>query len=149
MPVRSIVLRLGFVAAIVVGALIYQLYISKGASDLRVGDCFDLPSADVETVQDVKPHPCADAHYAEVVYVGDYSGDASTYPTRDTFQQFFVDACLPAYTTYTGTDIVTTTDMDMGFLYPTPEGWGQGDRKVTCYAYKADASTVTGTIRKK
>ncbi len=146
---RSLAIRLGILVAIGVVALIVRPYLTGNAGQLNVGECFDLPAGAAETVDDVQHHPCTDAHFAEVVFVGDYSPSGGTYPTEDAFQQFFVDQCVPAYNTYTGSDILTSSDMDMGFFYPTSDGWGKGDKKVTCYAYKTpEGTTMNASIKK-
>jgi hypothetical protein len=147
---RSLAIRLGIVVVIVVVGLVVRTYISRPASDLGVGDCYDQPQATAAPVDDITPHPCGDAHFAEVVFVGTYSG-GDTYPTEDAFQQYFVDQCVSAYNTYTGSDILTSMDMDMGYFYPTSDGWTKGDKKITCYAHKAEDAairTITGTLKK-
>jgi len=41
---RGLAIRIGIVAVILVGALILRPFISGGAGDLNVGDCFDPPA---------------------------------------------------------------------------------------------------------
>lgn len=146
---RGLAIRLAILVGIVAVVLVLRPYLSGNASQLNVGDCFDLPAGAEDTVDDVQHHPCTDSHFAEVVFVGDYSPSGGTYPDDDAFQQFFLDQCVPAYNAYTGGDILTSADMDMGFFYPTSDGWGKGDKKITCYAHQAaDNTMLTKSIKK-
>jgi hypothetical protein len=146
---RGILIRVGIIGAIVIGAFILRPFISGSAGDLKVGDCFDPPTTLGVTVKDVQHHPCTDAHGAEVVFVGNHPSSA-TYPTDDEFDQYFLDTCVPAYLAYTGIDLLTTTDETgtMDYFSPTSEGWGKGDRTVICYATRTDGTSTTGTVKK-
>jgi putative regulator of septum formation len=146
---RSIAVRLGIVVVLALIGFLGQQYFSNSANKLGVGDCFDLPATATDTVEDVQHHPCTDAHFAEVVYVGTYGGTETTYPSDDTFRQFFADHCIAAYQDYTGDDILASGEMDMGFFYPTSDGWSKGDKKITCYAYQVDEAKLTTSIKKK
>ena len=42
----------------------------------------------------------------------------------------------------------TTQDFDFSAFTPTSEGWGKGDRKVTCYAVKVDGTKLNTSIKK-
>ena len=55
---RGILIRVGIIAVIGLGALILRPFISGNAGDLNIGDCFELPSASAETIKDVQHHPC-------------------------------------------------------------------------------------------
>lgn len=141
---RSIALRIGFIAALAIGAV----GCGGDLNDLKVGDCFD-PPADVEgTVTDVVHHACTEAHGAEVVFVGDFSPAQDAYPITLRFQDFYSSTCTPAFNAYTGLDFDSDTTYNMAALKPTVEGWGTGDRKVICYALRADNATMSQSIRK-
>jgi hypothetical protein len=146
--VRSIGIRLGIIAVIIIIGVVVQTYISKNAGDLRVGDCFDVPTKAGETVDDVKPSPCTDPHGAEVVFVGNYTPDTKLYPSDGEFTTFFQSACTTAFNTYTGIDFATDTTYDMSAFTPTADGWSSGDRKVICYAVRLDATQLTTSIKK-
>jgi len=143
---RGLAIRIGIVAVILVGALILRPFISGGAGDLNVGDCFDPPAGTGE-VTDVQHHPCTDPHGGEVVFIGKMP-DASTVPDTATQEAWVSDNCFPAYQAYTGNDINTQLDWQMGYYSPTSQGWDKGDRKVICYATKLDGSQTTGTLKK-
>jgi hypothetical protein len=144
---RSLGIRLGIIAVIVIGFVILRPFISGSAGDLALGDCFDPPPDTTETVTDVQHHPCTDVHHGEVIYVGKVA-DQATYPTDAEFKQVVQDTCLPAYTAYAGADLFTTEDADVGYFVPTSDGWSKGDRALTCYATKLDNLPMQGSIKK-
>lgn len=146
---RSLGIRLGIVVVIAVGLFALRPFLSGNAGELAVGDCFDPPTTPNQEVKDVQHHPCADVHHGEVIFVGKIEG-FTTYPTDPEFSQFVQNTCLPAYTAYTGTDLLTTVDSgaDMGYFVPTTSGWTGGDRSVTCYATRRDDGPMQGSVKK-
>jgi hypothetical protein len=145
---RGLVIRLGVIGAIAAGVFVLRPYLSGNAGSLAVGDCFDEPDAAAETVKDVQHRPCTDLHDAEVFYVGNYEPSTGTYPTDSQFFDFIVDRCSGAFATYTGQDLSSTHDLDFRPFWPTSEGWGKGERKITCYAVKFDGTKLAASIKK-
>lgn len=145
---RSVLLRVGIIGAIGGAAFLGRDFLSGNAGNLAVGDCFDPPAGEVQEVEDVQHHPCDQAHGGEVIFVGNYEPDSSTYPTDDQFLDFVSDRCIAAFNDYTGLNYDTATDLDFSAFTPTSEGWGDGDRKVICYAVKVDESQFTQSIKK-
>ena len=137
--------RVGIIGAIVLGGWLFRDYLTGAATDLEVGDCFDAPSY-VGEVDEVPHHPCTDEHDAEVFLVADYPAQ-DTWPGEDAFHAFLEGSCVPAFNEYTGLDFYTS-EYDMGILYPTEEGWSEGDREVTCYAVRFDKAKMTSSIRR-
>lgn len=145
---RGIAIRVGIVALIVVGGLVFRQFLTGSAGDLKAGDCFDLPAAGTETVRDVQHQPCDQDHGAEVFFSGDYPGsDSDPLPTDDEMFAFLEDRCLPAYFAYTGTDLTTQETYDVGWFQPTDEGWKGGDQGVICYAYRLDETRFKGSLK--
>lgn len=142
---QGLVLRVGAIAVIVVGALVFRNYLSGSAGDLRVGDCFDQPTT-LETVDDVQHHPCTDPHTAEIFFVGDHPS-SDTYPTIDAFDSFVYDNCVPAFERYTGRDWETDIELDMAYFYPTSEGWPEGDHEISCYVIRIDSGTMNTSMK--
>lgn len=146
---QSILLRVGIIAAIVIGAIILRPFLSGNAGNLQVGDCFDEPAGVEDTVDDVQHRPCTDPHGAEVVFVGDYTPDSATYPTDEQFLAFFQTTCTAAFNTYTGLDFATDPTYDMSAYTPTTAGWSDdNDRKVICFAIRLDGAQMTSSIKK-
>ncbi len=141
-------LGLGIVAVILIGGFIFRDFLSGNAGELRVGQCFDLPASDQETVEDVQHHPCDQAHGGEVIYAGDLPGSSSdAYPSDDAVLSFLVQTCLPAYTSYTGTAIEAQDTFDIGWFQPTADGWKGGDKGIVCYAYRLDDAQFSGSLK--
>jgi hypothetical protein len=146
--VRGLIIRIGIIAVIAVGALIFRDRLSGNATDLKVGDCFDRPSSANQTVKDVQHHPCTEAHTAEVVFVGTNPSAKGTPPLSDSqWVDYLSSSCLPAYDAYTGTDLLKSDVMDLGAITPLDEDWNKGVRDVTCYAYRLDGATMTASIK--
>ena len=146
---RGWIIRLGIIGVIAIGALVFRDRISGGARELQVGDCFDRPTSANTTVRDVQHHPCNEAHTAEAFFVAkNPAAPGAPIPTDDQWYAYLGSACLPAYASYTGTDIGATEVMDVGAILPVDEDWKSGDRDVTCYAYRVDGGTMTTSIKK-
>jgi hypothetical protein len=143
---RRLVIGIGIIAVIVVATFVLRDKLSANAADLRVGDCFDPPAVVGTVVKDVQHRPCAEAHLAEVFYVGDYDQPSATYPTEDAFSEFVLDRCVDAFQAYTG-EAYGEGDLDIQPYWPTEEGWGRGDKEVTCFAIRVDGGTMTGSVR--
>ena len=140
---RLIILGVILVGAI--GAIVFRDRISGNASDLAVGDCFEIPSG--ETVKDVQHHPCAEPHDAEVLVVAKYEG-TDAYPTVSQFQTWVKQHCVDTnFTEYVGRSYESSTDLDVGWLSPTEEGWKGGDKEMTCYLTSVAGGMVTSSYR--
>ncbi len=110
---RGWILRIGIIAVIVVGALIFRDRISGSAADLKVGDCFDEPTG-TTLIKDVQHHPCTKAHTSEVIFVGIMPGSNDAYPAQAVFDDYTLSNCVPAYNAYTGSDFQADTEIDIG-----------------------------------
>lgn len=146
---RGLALRFGIIALIGVGAFVLRPFIMGDAGSLAVGDCFDEPATVEQTVKDVQHHPCSDPHGAEVVFVGDYTPASDTPPTETEVDAFVGNTCIPAFNAYTGLDFGTAADLDLGWYWPTAEGWQDGDHKVICYAIRVDQANFVQSIKKQ
>jgi hypothetical protein len=128
---------------------LFRDYLSSDVTELKVGDCFDLPAGITKTatVKDVQHHPCTDLHVAEMVFVGNVPDPGSAYPGDVGFQSFVKAQCVPAYNSYTGRDFDTDQTYDMSFLVPTTDGWAKGDHALQCFAVRSDGTSFKGTIK--
>jgi len=118
-----------------------------GAVDsLQVGDCFDVPAG--ETVEDVQHRPCTEPHDGEVFVVRDYAG-SDGYPTIAQFDAWAEQECIGTdFLAYVGQQYETRQDVGVGYLYPLEEGWGRGDREMTCYLSPTNGGKVSASYRK-
>lgn len=118
---------------------------NKSADDLKVGDCFNVPTA--TEVQTIESHPCTESHTGEVFHVATYSDDGTTYPISLSFDRFADTSCTPVFAAYVGADFDARPDLSIGYFFPTRDGWGQGDRVITCYVGMADESAMTTSLK--
>lgn len=144
---RGWIFRIGIIAAVAFGALIFRDRLSSNAGELALGDCFDDPPGAV-VITDVQHHPCTEAHTAEVIYVGTMTGDDATYPSDVAIETFVGSTCLPAWTAYTGKDYQTEVVLGLGYYTPSREGWKDGDRGIVCYATRDDGAAMTTSVKK-
>ena len=145
---RSILIRVGIIGAIAGGAFLLRDFLPSNAGNLAVGDCFDVPAAETETVEDVQHHPCTETHGGEVVFVGDFEPAPSAFPSDDEIFGFFSARCIAAFFEYTGLTAATSEHLDMSAFTPTQQGWTEGDRTVICYAINVDGSPMTTSVKK-
>ena len=81
--------------------------------------------------------------------VGKHAGakDAG-YPKEAALWKEIESACTPVFKQYTGKNAVKDPKWSFAYLYPTKEGWGEGDRGFICYAARIDGKTTTVSIKK-
>jgi len=123
--------------------------ISKGgdlsATELRVGDCFDVKDPAAETIADVTALPCAELHKYEVFFVGAMSAAEHTYPSEEELDNYVDLYCRPTFYTYVG-KIYAESELDIFTLFPTNKGWGEGDRSVWCAVHLGD-TRLTASVK--
>lgn len=141
---RTTAIRLGIVSLITLSAIAC----GTNAQDLSVGDCFDAPDAVDTEITDVVTQPCTEPHTGEVVAVFEVPGDGdAAYPTDAAWLESVRGTCVPAFNTYTGRDFDTDPEWDIGYLVPTAEGWGDGDREMSCYATRVDGAATSESVK--
>jgi hypothetical protein len=137
----KILLRIGIVAVFIVGGLIFRDRLGGSPAELKVGDCFDVPTKVGETVNDVQHHPCTETHTAEVILLTTHpAAKGAAEPTNAELTSYLIDTCGGALSGYVGG---STDQFDLGAFYPTSEDWKNGDRGVTCYMTMLDESPMT------
>jgi len=110
---------------------------------LEVGTCFDDEVLD--EVSDVPVVDCAEPHDNEVYLLVDYT-ESDTFPGVTAIQDWTVGQCLEAFDTFIG-EPYETSELDLGYLYPSADSWGNGDRESVCFAFELDASKITGSLQ--
>ena len=114
------------------------------ATDLRVGDCFDLKDPTAEEISDVTARPCTDPHQYELIWTGSMAEGA--YPAKSAFDAFMESNCFSAFDAYVGTAFEDSV-LDIYWLYPLEDGWNSGDRSVQCAAYHPNDEQLTGSVK--
>ncbi|WP_461023174.1 DUF4190 domain-containing protein [Thalassiella azotivora] len=110
---------------------------------LRVGDCFDEPSA--EMVQGVAVVPCGTAHFAEVYAVLDMTTGPS-FPGEQQVADEAFDRCAAEFESFVGVPWADSA-LDVYLFYPSEQSWRHShDRTIQCAAFDP-AGASTGTLR--
>jgi hypothetical protein len=117
---------------------------SMSVHDLRVGDCFDFNDNDADEVDTVRGIPCDQPHDNEVFAASDMA--SGPFPGDLEFEIAFETICLANFATYVGA-YYQDSEIWADMLVPLPEGWAEGDRRVTCYLYAPEGEIVTGSLQ--
>lgn len=142
------IIRIAIVAVIVIGGLVFRDRLSGNAGDLKVGDCFDVPTVNVD-VKDVQHHPCNESHTGEVFAVVTHPAAKGTPPLSESqLIDFLSTACGPMWVSYVGEAAAGSENLDIGAFYPRDSDWSDGDRGVTCYTYRIDGQAMTTSAKK-
>jgi hypothetical protein len=153
LPLGLIVVGL-FVGAGAIGGLIFNA--SRGSSgeitksgdlsavDLRVGDCFDLKDPSAEEIGDVTALPCTTEHEYELFFTG--TMPEGSFPSDAGFEDWLNVNCVPAFGSYVGL-AYESSELEIFWLQPTSEAWGQGDRSVQCAVYHPRIHRLTESLK--
>jgi hypothetical protein len=139
-PVLLLVLIVAFLAVVV-----FTLTDNAAAVKLKIGDCFDIPSA--ASVPSVTQHPCTERHSAEVFTVVEYTGTETVVPTALVLETFVTKACDPVFASYVGKALEAAPELSIGYFFPSPDAWKGGDRTITCYLARTDQGPMSNSLR--
>ena len=114
------------------------------ATDLRVGDCFDLDDRTAEKLDEVAARPCAQAHRFELFFTGSLPEGA--FPPQSVIDVFVQSNCGPAFLTYVGTSY-EQSQLDVYWMAPTSDTWDQGHRAVQCAVYDPGIDKLTESLK--
>jgi hypothetical protein len=114
------------------------------ATDLLVGDCFDLKDPTADEITDVTARPCTEEHEYELIFTGSMAEGA--YPSDDAFNAFMRGNCVGAFGSYVGR-AYEDSQLDMYWLVPVQDAWNDGDRSIQCAAYHPRVNRLTTTLR--
>jgi hypothetical protein len=99
------------------------------ASDLRVGDCFDLKDPEAKEIGDVHAVPCTTEHEYETFFTG--AMPTGSFPTEATMDDWVTGHCEPAFEAYVGV-AYEDSRLEAFNLTPSREAWDAGDRSIQC-----------------
>lgn len=114
------------------------------AVDLRVGDCFDLKDPAAAQLEDVAARPCSQEHEFELFFSA--SMPEGAYPAETAFDEYVQANCVPAFATYVG-KAYDDSELDVYWMFPTTEAWGQGDHSIQCAVYHPLIHQLTGSLK--
>jgi hypothetical protein len=112
-----------------------------GVFDLEVGDCLGEEISEGE-VESLEAAPCSEPHSEEIFAAltipdGDYPGQEAL--------DAEVEGCFEEFTEFVGMPYEESV-LEINYMAPTEESWGQGDRELLCTVYDPEAET-TGTLQ--
>jgi hypothetical protein len=117
-----------------------------GVLALRVGDCFDEPSApstgEVVEVFTVDAKPCSEPHDSEVFHT--YELTADELPSDDAVTSEAGERCMETFESYVGSTY-EESELDFSFLWPTSDSWDAGERTVMCSLRTMNGSKLEGS----
>lgn len=125
---------------------------SVSVFDVKVGQCFQAPTAVKAELSDLVSVACDQPHrqesFALLPYQAPKGADPSLYPGDSALTSFAEGKCAEAFAGYVG---ISYLDSSLFFTYllPSARGWEQGDdRSVICFVTTTGAdltATVKGT----
>lgn len=114
------------------------------ATELRVGDCFDLKVPGASEIEDVAARPCVEEHEFELFYAG--AVPEGEYPAEAVFEEYVNEHCVPAFTAYIGKGF-QESELDVYWLFPTIDAWRQGDRTIQCAVFHPVIHRLTESLK--
>ena len=110
---------------------------ATSAAPYAQGDCF----ADFDpSAEDNRKVPCTEPHSAQLVGIG--TADEGDYPGREALEADAGQLCrdadlkLPA----------DTSALKQRTVYPTQDGWQNGDRRMECFIESTGGNTLTASL---
>lgn len=101
---------------------------SLGVTDLKVGDCFDMPSGDSD-IASVTAIPCTQAHDSQIF--AEPAISESTYPGTDTLQTEGKTAC-DATDAQASISSSVPSDVDVEIFFPEEDTFNSGTDYFSC-----------------
>ncbi len=113
-----------------------------------VGQCVDgIGAGTTIDATTIRTTPCTNPHQGEVVGVHAMAAaaDGTTFPGLSTVETTADDRCPQLFASYIGIAF-DVSRLEMLYLYPSEDTWGQGDRQIACIATGSDGEQLTGTL---
>ena len=110
--------------------------------DLRVGDCFDDQSLDIEQTE-VPLVDCSQPHDNELYF--EYAMTDPAFPGSDAVLGDSFQRCVTEFDAFVGFAYADSA-LDVYPITPTAESWTAGDRTVYCILYNVDLSKMEGSM---
>jgi putative regulator of septum formation len=140
-------IRLGILAVMLGGGYLFRDRLSSSPTELAVGDCFDVPAVKT-AIKNVQHHPCTESHTGEVFALVTHPAAKGAPPPADAAMlDYLYNVCGPLFISYVGPVAAGVGNLDAGAFYPPDKGWADGDRGITCYAYRVDRAPMTGSVK--
>jgi hypothetical protein len=119
---------------------------SESVFDLSPGDCFDDVIEDGDFAEEAEALPmvdCADPHDNEAYALYDMADGA--FPSQTAIDDEAIARCVPLFEDYVGSDYETSR-LEIWWIFPTAEGWDEGDQEVACVLFDLELNKLTGSM---
>ncbi len=110
---------------------------------IRVGDCFDDGDGS-EEISSLPAVPCDQPHDNEAY--ASFNVSLASYPEDDGMYELAFESCRERFESFVGRDYESSS-LDIYTLYPTIDGWVQGDREVVCAVFDMEANKLVGSMK--
>ena len=117
---------------------------TTAVSELKVGQCVDLPGDGVDEVARLDTQSCDEPHEAEVFSVGDLGDGSDPYPGADEIDQLIAEQCIPDFEAYIGTPY-GEGDLDVYRIYPLESDW-DNYQGYQCLVFLTSREQLTETV---
>jgi len=114
------------------------------AFQVKVGDCFNDASMEIEEISNVAGVPCSEPHDNETYALVNLTID--NYPGADQMGDLANDACMEKFAGFVGRDYESSS-LDILTMYPSADSWKQDDREVICAVYDMNIEKLIGTAK--
>lgn len=150
---------LGVAVVVVVGVIGYMVSAGRSStgeinkagdlapSELRVGDCYDLPEASADasaSIGKTVAKPCTESHRYELYFQADMP--AGDYPTDAAFSEWVTANCAAPFEAYVGTPYADSS-LEVYWMYPDPKAWRTGDHLVQCAVGDPNGKVFTKSLK--
>ena len=110
---------------------------ATSAGPYAQGDCF----ADFDpSAENNRTVPCTEPHSAQLVAVG--AAKEGEYPGREALEAEAGQLCRDANLTLPA----DTSSLKQRTVYPTQDGWQNGDRRMECFVESTTGNTLTASL---
>lgn len=122
---------------------------STDPSRIDVGECFNeyVFRDQADFLQEVTTIVgCDGPHDREAYFRTEYpAGEIESYPLDDILRRWAEAACLEEFEAFVGLEYVLS-ELEIGAIVPTFEGWTDGDRTVICYVFPDQGGRLRGPV---
>ena len=112
--------------------------------DLEAGDCL-AGLGEAEEVFTVETLPCSELHSEEVYAAVDLRDGDGDFPGTKAINEQAEALCIAEFGGFVGLSFEESV-LDIGFITPSGESWGDGDRLVLCTIFDPSGE-VSGSLR--
>jgi hypothetical protein len=119
--------------------------------DLAPGVCIEDASAftgqDVNEITETRAIACRLPHEAEAYARTDLpAGPDAGFPGVGRLRTVAQETCRDRFAGFVGVPW-TSSELEIAALWPSPESWADGDRRVVCAVFRLDGEPLTGSAR--